>query len=67
MLEKYTLIPGPTLVLFVNDKRIMTDSYQAFLANQYRKAHPAPGIPAVFSVRSRTRREWTPPPREGGA
>ena len=65
--EKYTLIPVPTLVLFVNDKRLMTDSYQAFLANQYRKAHPAPGIPAVFSVRSRTRREWTPPPREAGA
>jgi GTP-binding protein len=61
--EKYTVIPVPTLVLFVNDKRLMAQSYEAFLTNDYRAHHPAPGIPIVLSVRSRSRREWTPPPK----
>jgi GTP-binding protein len=58
--EKYSVIPVPTLVLFVNDKHLMKDSYEAYLTNQLREAHPAPGIPVVFSTRSRTRREWDP-------
>ena len=59
--EKYSVIPVPTLVLFVNDKHLMKDSYEAYLTNQFRLAHPAPGIPVIFSTRSRTRREWEPP------
>ncbi len=59
--EKYAAIPVPTLVLFVNDKTLMRDAYQAYLTNQFREAHPAPGIPVIFSVRSRPRREWEPP------
>jgi len=59
--EKYTVIPVPTIVLFVNDKHLMKDSYLAYLTNQFREAHPAPGIPVIFSTRSRTRREWEPP------
>lgn len=62
--EKYSVIPVPTIVLFVNDKRLATQSYEQFLVNHYRKHHPAPGIPVVLSVRSRTRKEWTPPPKE---
>lgn len=58
--EKYSVIPAPTIVLFVNDKRLMTTSYESYLTNHYRKAHPAPGIPVIFSVRSRSRREWEP-------
>ncbi len=58
--EKYSVIPVPTIVLFVNDKRLMSSSYESFLTNQYRAAHPAPGIPVIFSVRSRSRREWEP-------
>jgi GTP-binding protein len=58
--EKYSVIPAPTIVLFVNDKRLMTTSYESYLVNHYRKAHPAPGIPVIFSVRSRSRREWEP-------
>ena len=58
--EKYSVIPVPTIVLFVNDKRLMTTSYEAYVTNHYRKAHPAPGIPVIFSVRSRSRREWEP-------
>lgn len=70
--EKYQFIPVPTFVLFVNDKRLMANSYEAYLTNRMRESHPAPGVPIVFSVRSRTRREWTPPeksddkPRKGG-
>ena len=59
--EKYSVIPVPTFVLFVNDKALMKDSYEAYLTNQIRETHPAPGIPIIFSVRSRTRREWEPP------
>jgi GTP-binding protein len=58
--EKYSIIPVPTIVLFVNDKLLMGQSYEQYLSNQFRLAHPAPGVPVVFSVRSRTRREWTP-------
>ena len=61
--ERYSVIPVPTIVLFVNDKRLMAASYESYLTNHYRAAHPAPGIPVIFSVRSRSRREWTPPPK----
>jgi len=61
--EKYTVIPVPTIVLFVNDKHLMKDSYIAYLTNQFRESHPSPGIPVIFSTRSRTRRDWEPPKR----
>jgi GTP-binding protein len=64
--EKYSVIPVPTIVLFVNDKRLMATSYESYLTNRYRAAHPAPGIPVVFSVRSRSRREWEPRPKPQG-
>lgn len=64
--ERYSVIPVPTIVLFVNDKRLMANSYEAYLTNRMREAHPAPGVPIVFSVRSRTRREWTPPDKPQG-
>jgi len=58
--EKYSVIPVPTIVLFVNDKRLAAESYESYLVNQYRAAHPAPGIPVILSIRSRSRREWEP-------
>lgn len=58
--EKYSVIPVPTIVLFVNDKRLMATSYESYIVNRFRAAHPAPGIPVVLSVRSRSRREWEP-------
>ena len=66
MNEKYSVIPVPTLVLFVNDKHLVNDSYQSYLTNQLRESHPAPGIPVVFSFRSRKRREWEPPKKFQG-
>ena len=56
--EKYSVIPVPTLILFVNDKKLMPTSYEQFLKNKYREKHPAPGIPVVLSVRSRDRRDF---------
>lgn len=56
--DRYTTIPVPTIVLFVNDKQLMADSYEQYLTNRLREKHPAPGIPTIFSVRSRDRREF---------
>ena len=65
--EKYGIIPVPTLVLFVNDKRLMAASYESYIVNRYRDARPAPGIPVILSVRSRTRQEREPraPKKQG--
>ena len=53
--EKYTTIPVPTYVLFVNDKRLLADSYAQFLRNTIRARINAEGIPIVLSPRSRVR------------
>ena len=55
--ERYQIIPVPTFVLFVNDKQMMNKSYEQYLSNRLREAHPAPAIPVIFSVRSRRRRD----------
>ena len=56
--ERYTAIPVPTFVLFVNDKSLSNQSYEQYLANRLREAHPSPGIPVIFSIRSRRRTQW---------
>lgn len=58
--EKYRTIPVPTFVLFVNDKKLMPTSYEQYLANRLREFNPVAGVPVVFSIRSRERREWEP-------
>jgi GTP-binding protein len=63
--EKYSIIPVPVLVLFVNDKKLMASSYEQYLTNRYREKHPAPGIPVVLSVRSRDRRDLKKEDRQG--
>jgi len=52
--EKYTAIPVPTYILFVNDKRLIHERYEQYLSNRIREAHPSPGLPITFSVRSRS-------------
>ncbi len=54
------LIPVPTYILFVNDKKLLSQSYSQYLTHQMRESHPAPGIPTVFSPRSRARRDLSP-------
>lgn len=55
--DRYTTIPVPTYILFVNDKRLFTDSYEHYLRNRLREFYPSPGIPIVFSPRSRSRKD----------
>lgn len=51
--DRYTAIPVPTYILFVNDKRLLQENYEQYLTNRLREDHPSPGIPITFSVRSR--------------
>ena len=51
--DRYTAIPVPVYILFVNDKRLLQENYEQYLTNRLREAHPSPGIPITFSVRSR--------------
>ncbi len=55
--ERYAAIPVPRYILFVNDKRLLADSYQSYLENALRKANPSLGLPINFSVRSRRKPE----------
>lgn len=55
--EKYTTIPVPTYVLFVNDKRLLSDSYAQYLRNTIRSRIKAAGVPIVLSPRSRVRND----------
>lgn len=55
--EKYTTIPVPTYVLFVNDKRLLADSYAQYLRNTIRSRIKAAGVPIVLSPRSRVRND----------
>jgi GTP-binding protein len=54
---KYSIIPVPRYVLFVNDKNLLSDSYAQYLRNAIRQTIPAPGIPILFSPRSRIRKD----------
>ncbi|MGN0810284.1 MAG: ribosome biogenesis GTPase Der [Akkermansia muciniphila] len=55
--DKYTTIPVPTYVLFVNDKRLLADSYAQYLRNTIRSRVDATGVPIVLSPRSRVRND----------
>ena len=54
--ERYAQIPVPQLIVFVNDKRLMSENYQAYLENRIRDKHVCLGLPIPFSVRSRNRK-----------
>ena len=51
--ERYAAIPVPLYILFVNDKRLLSDSYRSYLENSLRKHKSSVGLPINFSVRSR--------------
>lgn len=53
--EKYQTIPVPVYVLFVNDKRLLADSYAQYLRNKLRERAGVAGVPVVLSPRSRVR------------
>ncbi|MEO1857810.1 MAG: ribosome biogenesis GTPase Der [Rubritalea sp.] len=51
--DKYTAIPVPQFILFVNDKKLMHEHYEQYLSNRIREQHDILGVPIVFSIRSR--------------
>ncbi len=53
--EKYMRLPTPTYVLFVNDKRLLTDNYAQYLRGAIRSHAGVAGVPIVLSPRSRVR------------
>ena len=44
----------PEFVLFVNDPRLLSDTYRRYLEARIRKAQPYPGLPLIISCRPRT-------------
>lgn len=55
--DQYNAIPVPTYILFVNDKRLLQENYEQYLTNRLRESHPSPGIPIIFSTRSRNTKD----------
>ncbi len=47
------LIPVPEYFLFVNDARLMTQTYERFLEGQIRASYPMEGLPFLFTAKSR--------------
>ena len=43
----------PEFVLFVNDPRLMNETYRRYLEARIRKAEPYPGVPIILSLRPR--------------
>jgi GTP-binding protein len=45
----------PEFVLFVNDPRLMNETYRRYLEARLRKAEPYPGLPIILTLRARAR------------
>jgi len=45
----------PEFVLFVNDPRLMTETYRRYLEGRVREAEPYPGLPIIFTLRARVK------------
>jgi len=43
----------PEFVLFVNDPRLLSQTYQRYLESRIREAQPFPGLPIILTLRSR--------------
>ncbi len=52
-----TGIQPPTFVLFVNDEKLLSFSYERYLENCFRKAFPLEGTPIRFILRERNEKE----------
>jgi len=44
---------APEFVVFVNDPRLMTETYRRYLEGRVREAEPYPGLPIIFTLRPR--------------
>ncbi len=47
-------LQSPEFVLFVNDPRLMNETYRRYLETRMRKAEPYPGLPIILRLRPRT-------------
>ncbi|MGM0439830.1 MAG: ribosome biogenesis GTPase Der [Chlamydiota bacterium] len=43
----------PKFVMFINNPKLMSASYQRYLYNQLRREHPFPGLPLEFIIRGK--------------
>jgi GTP-binding protein len=48
-------------VLFVNDPRLMTETYRRYLEARIREAEPYPGLPIILTLRARAQKASAPP------
>jgi GTP-binding protein len=53
----------PEFVLFVNEPRLLGDTYRRYLEAQIRAAEPYPGLPILMTLRPRTEKVPGPPRR----
>ncbi len=50
-------IPVPVFLLFVNDPRLLVDSYHKYLENKLRETFPFPGLPVLLKQRGREQKD----------
>src|SRR5438046_2703406 len=48
-------VAPPEFVLFVNDPRLITESFRRYLEARIREAEPYPGLPIILTLRARAR------------
>ena len=46
----------PEIVLFVNDPRLLTETYRRYLEARIRKTQPYPGLPLILTLRPRSKK-----------
>ncbi len=47
-------VQPPEFVLFVNDPRVMSETYRRYVEARIREAEPYPGLPIILTLRART-------------
>jgi len=52
--ESEEKVEGVNIVLFVNQPKLLSDTYSRYLERRIRAAWPLPGLPVIFSCRART-------------
>ena len=52
-----TILPVPELVLFVNDEKLLVESYRRFLDARIREHTPYTGLPLILHYRAREPRK----------
>jgi GTP-binding protein len=49
-----SVVGPPEFVLFLNDPRLLSETYSRYLQARIRKAQPYPGLPIILTLRPRT-------------